>query len=574
MQYSAMQKRVILTLWLLLFPSVLYVSIHYFPLEKLNWFDIGFNLVVYALIMMLPVRLNSVSLSLDRWVLFYVFFHYGLAVEFLFIQFGVFLLLFSDRSSTSKIMRFAGNSVIFAIVSLTSAAVYYAVGGTVGEPSVGRLALFGFLYASTYSVMNNLLLLAYFKFVKYKAIDFWDSAMKDYVITILLLPFAITLCFLTELLDNKSFLLIGIPFILVLLITRRYVQSEGLHDVLTSATAIGHQLAKNLRVEDVMDTFISKLKTVIPYENAYIIDLRQDKLVMLRVVEDGQIVEKAEQFTCPEWLIAGNGLDTEATCVYSNRKMMSKLEQYHFAPVIQSVMTTPILRGSKTEGFLILTASSRYIFTELHTKMIGVLAGYLIASIDKAKYFEKTVEKSERCGLTGLHNFRYLERKMDEEMIRYHTKDISQLSVIILDIDHFKSINDSYGHQSGNDLLCAFAELLKSHVTEGATLTRYGGEEFVVLLPDVDKQQAYKIAESIRMEVMATNFRIIPDLTADRLAIQVQMTISAGVASIPNDANDAKDLLRKADRALYIGGKQAGRNRVGVYEENQFNTVV
>jgi len=198
----------------------------------------------------------------------------------------------------------------------------------------------------------------------------------------------------------------------------------------------------------------------------------------------------------------------------------------------------------------------------------------LIASIDKAMYFEKTVEKSERCGLTGLHNFRYLERKMDEEMIRYHTKDISQVSVIILDIDHFKSINDSYGHQSGNDLLCAFAELLKSHLAHGATLTRYGGEEFVMLLPNVDKQQAYKIAESIRMEVMATNFRIIPDLTADRQAIQVQMTISAGVASIPSDANDAKDLLRKADRALYIGGKQAGRNRVGVYEETQFNTVV
>ncbi|QTD41567.1 GGDEF domain-containing protein [Sporosarcina sp. Te-1] len=574
MQYSAMQKRVILTLWLLLFPSGFYVGYRYFPIGHLDWLDIGVNLLVLVFIMMLPVRLNSVSLTLERWVLFYVFFHYGLLVEMVFIQLGVFLLLFSDRSSTSKVMRFAGNSVIFAIVSLTSAAIYYALGGILHEPSVGRLALLGFIYASAYSVMNNLLLLAYFKFMKYKAIGFWDSAWKDYLITILLLPFAISLCFLTEVLENKSFLLVGIPFILVLFITRRYVKSEGLHEVLTSATAIGHQLAGNLRVQDVLDTFISKLKTVIPYENAYIIDLREEKLEMLRVVEEGQIVEEARLFTCPERLVDGSGLDQEATNVLSNRKMISKLQRYQFAPPIQSVITTPIKRGTKTEGFLLLTASNRYIFTELHSKMVGVLAGYLMASIDKARYFEKTVEKSERCGLTGLHNFRYLERKMDEEMVRFHTKDIRQLSVILLDIDYFKSINDSYGHQSGNDLLCAFAELLQHHVQEGATLTRYGGEEFVILLPDVDKQQAFEIADSIRKEVKESTFRIIPDLATDRKVIHVNMTISAGVASIPQDASDAKDLLRKADRALYIGGKQAGRNRVGVYEDHKVNLLV
>ncbi|MBB4825864.1 diguanylate cyclase (GGDEF)-like protein [Sporosarcina luteola] len=574
MQYNAMQKRVILILWLLLFPSIFYIAFRYFPIGDLDWIDIGVNLLLLVLIMMLPIRLNSVSLTLERWILFYVFFHYGLLVETVFIQLGVFLLLFSDRSSTSKVMRFAGNSVIFAIVSLSSGAVYYALGGMLQEASVGRLALLGFIYASTYSVINNLLLLVYFKFVKYKAIGFWDSALKDYLITILLLPFAIALCFLAGVLEYKSFLIIGIPFLLVLFITRRYVKSEGLHEVLTSATAIGHQLAGNLRVVDVLDAFISKLKTVIPYENAYIIDLRGENLEMLRVVENGEIVEEARLFTCPVRLTVASGLDMESTNVLPNRKMISKLERCQFASNIQSVMTTPIKRGTTTEGFLCLTASNRYVFTELHSKMVGLLAGYLIASIDKAKYFEKTVEKSERCGLTGLHNYRYLERKMDEEMVRFHTKEITQLSVIILDIDHFKSINDSYGHQSGNDLLCAFAELLQQHARDGAKLTRYGGEEFVILLPDVDKLQAYQIAESIRKEVKESAFRIIPDLTADRNPIHVHMTISAGVASIPEDASDAKDLLRKADRALYIGGKQAGRNRVGVYEDKKVNTLV
>ena len=89
--------------------------------------------------------------------------------------------------------------------------------------------------------------------------------------------------------------------------------------------------------------------------------------------------------------------------------------------------------------------------------MADLLTGYFATAVEKARYYERTVEKSVRCGLTGLYNFRYLESKLDEEVIRYHTGEISTLSTIILDIDHFKSINDTYGHQSGNDLLRAFA---------------------------------------------------------------------------------------------------------------------
>ena len=116
-------------------------------------------------------------------------------------------------------------------------------------------------------------------------------------------------------------------------------------------------------------------------------------------------------------------------------------------------MTAPIKRNQKTEGFLILTSKRKNIFQAIEMKIVDVLTGYFAISLVKARYYEKTVEQSERCGLTNLHNFRYLDAKLDEEIIRFHTGDINSLSVLMLDIDHFKLINDTYGHQSGNDLL-------------------------------------------------------------------------------------------------------------------------
>ncbi|MBD7983019.1 GGDEF domain-containing protein [Sporosarcina sp. Sa2YVA2] len=575
MLYNSMQKRVFLSLWFLLFPTSIYIGYRNFPIGELNYYDTTIHLIILVILMMLPLRMDSVSITLERWVLFYVFFHYGLLIEMIFVQIGIFIVLFSDKSSTSKLMRFTTNSMIFLLVSLISGSIYYALGGSLMEQSVVKLTILGFIYASTYAIVNNVLLYLNFKVIGHKVIKFFDSAVKDYVLTLLLLPFAIALCFLSETLHSKSLLLIGIPCILLLLIAKNYIKSEGLNEVLTSSSEIGHKLAGNLLVSDVLDTFLSQLQTVIPYENAYIVDLHGDKLMMLRIVESGHNLKEAKLFSCSDKIKDSDGIDYNEVKIYPNRKSIDKLERYGFSENIQSVMTAPLKRGLKTEGFLLLTSSKKYVFTDLHEKMAELLTGYVTASIDKAKYYEKTVEKSERCGLTGLNNYRYLERKLDEEMIRYHTSEIHSLSAIILDIDHFKSINDTYGHQSGNDILRAFANLLRKYIQADMTLARYGGEEFVLLLPNADKENAYQLAETIRQEIDDSLFKIIRDLSTAREEVEVHITISAGVASLPEDANDTKNLMRNADRALYIGGKRAGRNRIGMYGiENDINVEI
>lgn len=140
-----------------------------------------------------------------------------------------------------------------------------------------------------------------------------------------------------------------------------------------------------------------------------------------------------------------------------------------------------------------------------------------------------------------------------------------QFSLLMMDIDYFKRINDTYGHHAGNIILQNFAKLLENFVPEEAVLARYGGEEFVILLPHMTKEEAVQLGEEIRQCVEVTPFLIESDLAEAGQKELVFITVSIGVSNVPDDTDETKGLLRNADRALYIGAKQAGRNKVAEY---------
>ncbi|MCG7344997.1 GGDEF domain-containing protein [Sporosarcina sp. ACRSL] len=574
MKITAQQQRSIFILWLLVVPLMFYIALNYFPAESYDYVNMAIYLAILIATLKTSIPLDRVSLTLERWVIFSLFFQYGVVAEMIFMQIASFVLLFIMKSPTPKAFRFAFNSINFAVVSIISGAIFYIFGGPLSEMSLSSFLLAGFLYASAYSLINSSLIYLFFKWLKTDTSGMKKVIVWDYVSSILLLPFAITFCLLMQQFGSKAFLLIGVPFLLVLLVASNYMNSNKMSQLLASSTVIGHQLADNLLVENVHLTFIDKIKGVIPYDSAYIVDLRMGENLVLLSFKEGEFRSGvANRFSLPPKRSESDGLEVNSTRLFLNRKSIDALKAYTFDPSVESVMTAPIKRNEKTEGFLILTSHQRYAFDDVHVKIVDLLTGYFATAVEKARYYEKTVEKSVTCGLTGLYNYRYLESKLDEEMIRYHTGEISTLSAIMLDIDHFKSINDTYGHQSGNDLLRAYADLLRSFRVEDMTLARYGGEEFVMLLPNCEKEDAIEIAEMIRKEVEQTKFKIIPDLSEDREPIIIDITISVGVATMPIDAKDGKELLRNADRALYIGGKQAGRNKVGIYEEDDKVTI-
>ena len=159
-----------------------------------------------------------------------------------------------------------------------------------------------------------------------------------------------------------------------------------------------------------------------------------------------------------------------------------------------------------------------------------------------------------RDGLTGLYNHGYLLDALAGEVARAMRYD-RHLSVIFLDVDHFKQFNDQFGHQRGDMVLKQVSQILKDEIRKTDIAARYGGEEFVLILPETSKQDAFVVAEKVRKAVQES----IANDVADEGPTTV--TISAGVASYMEDGTDATELIAKADAAVYTA-KNDGRNAV------------
>lgn len=166
----------------------------------------------------------------------------------------------------------------------------------------------------------------------------------------------------------------------------------------------------------------------------------------------------------------------------------------------------------------------------------------------------QSVEMAVTDALTGLNNRRYLDTHLATLVERSHRRD-RPLSVLITDIDHFKAINDRHGHEGGDDVLREFARRLRGAVRGADFACRYGGEEFVVVMPDTTLAVAAQIAERLRDAIAACPFAL------SATGAQAAVTTSVGVATLEAAGEDASSLLRRADQALYQA-KHAGRNRV------------
>ncbi|MFH2015454.1 MAG: sensor domain-containing diguanylate cyclase [Pseudomonadota bacterium] len=188
----------------------------------------------------------------------------------------------------------------------------------------------------------------------------------------------------------------------------------------------------------------------------------------------------------------------------------------------------------------------------------GEIAGVLAVARDitESKRAEQAEELASRDSLTGLYNHRTFYALLEEETVRT-LRFNRPVSLLMLDIDYFKAVNDTYGHQAGDVILRSLSDLLVKQARAVDRVCRYGGEEFMVILPETDAVVAMQIAERLRAEVE----RQLIDVGAGRT---VTITVSVGVATYPQQADSVKEVVKAADLALYAA-KQAGRNRVSRY---------
>lgn len=553
-------------LWILIVPISFYIAYHYFPNTDIHISNVIILMMIVFLIMLVPITLDNVSISLERFITFAVFLQYGAFAEMLFSQIAMLILLFTERSSFPLSFKFFVNSTLFALVSMISAFVFHVTGGVIDSQNFAYLFVFAFIYATANTGSNNLLLHFYLKTLNIQHSLFSKAAKWDYIATLSVIPFSVSLYFLHLYLGNYSVLLVGIPFVLLMLGIRLYNDSDDMQSQLEIASEIGHQLANKLEFDEVLKVFLQQLHKITSYDSGYIVDLRSGKsLIPLMANEDEHLTKKPQYIAFLTEKREGDGIDSSHPMILSTRRELMQLTTIKFDDAIQSVLICPIVRAGKTEAFLFLTSNRKYAFKESIIQIVEILSNYLSVSAERAKFYESQIEKSERCGLTKLYNYRYLDNTLDALVKKHHQGEIDSVSTIILDIDHFKSINDTYGHENGNIILIELAKILSSFINESGIVARYGGEEFVFLLCNKTREETAQFAENVRSAVEKSRFSIYEDLKQERNLIDVHITISLGVAMIPTDASTAKTLLRNADRALYIGGKQAGRNKVGFF---------
>jgi diguanylate cyclase (GGDEF)-like protein len=219
----------------------------------------------------------------------------------------------------------------------------------------------------------------------------------------------------------------------------------------------------------------------------------------------------------------------------------------------ESLLTVPLRARNRTLGALVLTGR-KGAFDSASQRVLAILANQAAATLCLIRDKEKQAELAVRDGLTGLYNRRAFSELLSQAVAR-EDRQGGRFGLLLLDLDHFKKLNDTYGHPAGDAALKSAAHVLQRHLRRGDQAARYGGEEFVAILPGTDPEGAAHLAERVR-EAVQKNRLVFEGARLD-------LTASFGLAVWPEDGKEADALLASADRALYAA-KQAGRNRVVV----------
>lgn len=219
-----------------------------------------------------------------------------------------------------------------------------------------------------------------------------------------------------------------------------------------------------------------------------------------------------------------------------------------------SMICVPLRFKGKTLGVIeVSDQTGQRLFTEEDIGILGTLADYAAIAIQNAKNFQRVEELTITDDLTGLYNSRHLHQLLDFEIVRSRRHRL-EFSLIFMDLDFFKRVNDKYGHLIGSRLLKEIGQEICKGLRKLDVATRYGGDEFVILLPQTPKEEAFRVAMRIRELIQERVFLHAEGLT-------VRITASFGVACFPTDASHKEEIIRLADQAMYRV-KGAARNDV------------
>lgn len=326
---------------------------------------------------------------------------------------------------------------------------------------------------------------------------------------------------------------------------------------LTSLQTLTRVISKSLDYNEVLKETLKVVQQVINAEKCsiWLLEENSDKL-MLRESSGWKDEEKASYNSSPaeDVGIVGEALRNGRVMVETEHRGFSNVAEGTAMP---SKACAPLKLGDKKLGIISIEKFQDDGKAEQEElRMLELIATLAAVAIENSNLFKKTEMLANTDGLTKLYTRRYMESFFEAELEKSRRYN-HPLSFIISDIDHFKSFNDTYGHQIGDFVLEETAKVLRTAVRNVDLAARYGGEEFVAVLPETDYKGAFTFAERLRKLIEG---KVYEDQKSGQ---KLRVTVSIGVASYPLHSRDRTEIIKKADAALYIA-KESGRNRVKV----------
>ncbi|MCX8132208.1 MAG: diguanylate cyclase [Clostridia bacterium] len=315
-------------------------------------------------------------------------------------------------------------------------------------------------------------------------------------------------------------------------------------------------LSSTLEVGEVAKRVLESIQDIVPFEQALIV--LKDRGRFAVIANRGWVdSEKNAQngFEINESHVLKAVLDSEKPVIIGNTENDAAYRDFVLNTGIRSFICIPMIYNYQVSGIIALGHSQVNVFSDYLGELVFNFAGQAGIAFENAKLFEDIRKLATTDGLTGLFNRRHFFELAENEFER-SCREHQPLSLIMMDIDNFKKINDNYGHRFGDQVLKSVAQLCIESMNNNGLIGRYGGEEFIILLSGMTAEEALQFAEKIRKSVEYHRIQNEKDEN-------IKVTVSLGLCSLKESTGSLNTIIEAADNALYEA-KKAGRNRVAV----------
>lgn len=328
---------------------------------------------------------------------------------------------------------------------------------------------------------------------------------------------------------------------------------------------LSKRLSSTLNLDEILDIAATSSKEIVDYDMALCLLKQDSETLKVAAAKGFKAAELLNKIFHRDESIAGwvmkNGKPL-SFADFQDDKRDVPIFPGQYLPM-RSLACLPLSMKDDTFGVFLMASRKENFFSPYETKIFEVIAAHTATHIANARMYQQVEKLAATDGLTGLFNHRYFQERLAAELERGERYK-QKISLVLVDIDHFKKVNDTYGHPAGDKILKEVAKILTSSVRTVDVAARYGGEEFAVVLVNTDSKGALETAERIRKIIENGKFDI-----GGGAAIKI--TGSMGIAVFPDDTGlgegSQRLLISKTDSALYLAKKQ-GRNRVCLFRDH------